>query len=71
MLFTLKNTELKIIHRNVLPIQKGGFQETSCPKDRQDGTKSLVGDKPGHGTLFISLRYIASNVNSSFMMHQD
>ena len=24
--------------KKILPVQKGGFQETTCPKDRQDGS---------------------------------
>ena len=26
----------------ILPVQKGGFQETTCPKDRQDGSSLKV-----------------------------
>ena len=38
LVITPKMSKLKIHSRIFSPVQIGGFQETACPKDRQDGS---------------------------------
>ena len=38
LVITLQKSKLKILHRKFCLSQKGGLQETACPKDGKDGS---------------------------------